>query len=108
MAWAVGPLLGATKAIDRVPPAPRATVTALARSSPTGRLRVELPGLLVATGPMEKQPLLIWPVTVRLPVTAIAPAGTPLTVKVRAAWLVNGPDRPPVPLRVSRTRFGLF
>jgi len=46
------PLLGATKVIERVTPAPRATVTALARSSPTGKLRVELVGLFVATGPM--------------------------------------------------------
>ena len=37
----------------RVPPAPRATVTALARLSPIGKLRVEVVGA-VAIGPRER------------------------------------------------------
>jgi hypothetical protein len=51
--WVVGPEVGATNVALRVPPAPRATVTQLARSSPTGKLRFELVGLFVATGPRK-------------------------------------------------------
>ncbi len=74
---------------DSVPPAPRATVTALARSSPSGKLSVELVGLLVATGPDEQEAAAVCAVTVRLPVTAVASAGTPprpVTWNVRATW----------------------
>src|SRR5450759_4685009 len=109
MAWAVGPLLGATKVIERVPPAPRATVTALARSSPSGKLRVEEVGLFIATGPTERKPRLVCQVTVRLPVTAMALPGTPpwpITVNVRATCELKAPDRPPVPSRESRMRAG--
>ena len=49
MAWAVGPGAGATKVTERVPPVP--TVTAFARSSPTGKLRVELVGSFIGAGP---------------------------------------------------------
>ena len=79
---------GAAKVTQRAS-GPRATVTALARSSPTGKLSVELVGLFVATGPMNRKPALVCSVTVRLPVTAMAPAGTPPTSKVRATWLAE-------------------
>ena len=33
---------------------------------------------LAAVGPRYREPPLVWPVTVKLPVTAVAVAGTPL------------------------------
>src|ERR1035437_3672146 len=110
MTWAVGPEVGAAYVTERVPPPLRATVTALARSSLSGKLRVELVGLFIATGPIERKPRLLCPVTVRLPVTAMAPDGTlacPVTVNVRATCELKAPDRPPVPSRESRTRVGV-
>src|ERR1035437_120177 len=102
MTWAVAGEAEPTYVTERVPP-PRATVTPLARSSASGKLSVELVGLLVAFGPMYRYPPLLWEVTVRLPVTAVALAGTPptpATPKVRALWEPKGPHRPPVPLRL--------
>src|SRR5665811_1592372 len=93
----------------RVPVPDRATVTPLARLSPTGKLSVLVVGLLVGLGVSATKPALVWFVTVRLPVTATAPAGTPpcpLTAKVRAVAEVKVPERP-VPLRVSRRRAGV-
>src|SRR5450830_1313277 len=110
MTWAVFPRVGAAYVTERVPVPLRATVTALARSSLSGKLRVEEVGLFIATGPMKRKPALVCWVTVRLPVTAMALEGTPpwpLTTNVRATCELKGPDRPPVPLRVSRMRVGV-
>src|SRR5512135_3245804 len=96
------------KVADRLPPAPRAVVTPLARLSPSGKLRVEVVGLLVGLGVSATQPALVWLVTVRLPVTAIALAGTPprpVTWIVRAVPELNVPVRP-LPVRVSSSRAG--
>src|ERR1035437_6623231 len=110
MTWAVGPEVGAAFVIERVPEPLRATVTALARSSLSGKLRVELVGLFWANGPMARYPRFVCCVTVRLPVTAVAPEGTPpcpQTVNVRATCELNGPESPPVPSRESRMRAGV-
>ena len=75
-----------------MPVALRATVTPLARLSPTGKLIVEVVGLLSGSGARNtNRPGLA--VTVRLPVTAIALAGTlprPVTWNVRATSGVEG------------------
>src|SRR6476661_498316 len=91
-----------------VPPLPRPTVTPLARLSPTGKLRVELLGAEVGTGPTKAAPAAVWLVTVRLPVTATAVLGTPprpVTWKVRGTPALNLPARP-VPKRESSRRAG--
>src|SRR5664280_1413823 len=49
--WVVVPGVGATYVTESVPPPPRAAVIPLARSSFTGKLRVEEVGLFWATGP---------------------------------------------------------
>ena len=87
----------------------RATVTPVARLSPTGKLSVDVVGLLVGLGVSETNPGLVWSVTVRLPVTATALEGTPPcppTANVRAVPEAKAPERP-VPLRVSSRRAGL-
>ena len=89
-----------------VPPLPRATVTALARVSPAGKLIVEVEP--PAAGASTTKPPLVWPVTVRLPVTATALVGMGVpsaTVKVRAVLAWNTPLSPTL-LRLSRTRAG--
>ena len=57
-------------------PALRATVTPLARLSPTGKFRVEVVGLATGSARARCSPV-VCSVTVRLPVTATAPGGTP-------------------------------
>ena len=92
------------------PPVPeRATVTPLARLSPSGKLSVEVVGLLVGVGVSETKPALVCPVTVRLPVTATAFEGTPpcpVTANVRATPELKAPARPMLE-RVSRIRAGV-
>ena len=64
-----------TDKLPGVPLAARGTMTPLARVSPLGRLIVDVVGWFVGTGPSDSQPPAVSPVTVRLPVTATAPAG---------------------------------
>src|SRR6202142_2094368 len=109
MTWAVGPRVAAAYVAERVPPAPRAAVIALARSSPTGKLRVELVGSFMGFGPIYRKPELDWPVKVKLPVTAVALGATPpapATWNVRATCELKGPLRPLL-MRVSRMRAGV-
>ena len=76
--------------------------------SPAGKFTVELAGTVVGSGPRYAYPPPLWPVTVRVPVTATALAGTPprpATWKVRGAWAVNGPLSP-MPNLVSSIREG--
>src|SRR6185503_20625842 len=97
---------GAMYVALRVPPEPSATVTPLARLSPTGKLMVEVVGLAVELGPRKPAPSMFWLVTVKLPVTATAPEGTPprpLTWNVRGTQPTNLPDRP-LAYRLSRSR----
>ena len=50
----------------------------LARLSPSGKLRVEVPGTPTGwAGDTAMKPTPVWAVTVRLPVNAWAPTGTP-------------------------------
>ena len=97
-----------------LPSAPSGTLTPFARVSPVGKFTVEVPGLLSRTGVRLSQPAAVAPVTVRLPVTAMAFTGTlmdaspglrPVTWKVLAAPTSSGPSNP-LPVRESRSRFG--
>ena len=68
-----------------VPPFPRGTVSPLARLSWRGKLSVEVDGAPSAEGVTVNHPPHVCPVTVRLPVTAMAAAdvlGLDLTVSV--------------------------
>src|SRR5664279_1774888 len=80
MSWALAPGLPLYTA-QRTPPEPRGVVTPLARLSWSGKLRVELVGAVWEVVVRAKKPGLVWPVTVRLPVIAVAPAGTPSPLK---------------------------
>ena len=90
------------------------TVRLLARLSPSGTLIVDEGGVFVSVGVTATKPAASCWVTVTLPVTATAPAGTPrmpptpVTCQLRAALEVNLPASPiwPGPGRVSRTRNG--
>ena len=90
------------------------TVRLLARLSPSGKLIVDDDGVLVAVGVTDTKPTASCAVTVTLPVTATAPAGTPampptpVTCQVRATLAVNLPDSPIPPGRVSSTRTGVI
>src|SRR5215210_9469602 len=93
---------------DRLPSASSRTVTLLARTSPVGKLSVDDEGLDVRVGPRNRNPAEVCPVTVRLPVTAVASPGTgpqPVMQKVRGTRLVNRPASPSG-ARVSRNRVG--
>jgi hypothetical protein len=72
-------------------------------------LSVDVVGVFVAIGPRETKPALVWLTTVRLPVTAMAPAGTPprpAMAQVRDTLAVNLPARP-LATRVSSRRTGV-
>ena len=102
-----------TQTTLRLPSPASLTVTPSARVSPAGEFTVELfkvAGFKI-DGPTKAQPVLEGVTTVRLPVTASAPLGTPsptallATGKLRGTPVANLPLRP-VPLRLSRTRAG--
>ena len=74
-------------------------------------MRVEVVGFASAVGVIETKPAAVWLATVRLPVTASAPAGTPQwppTGRVLGMLDLNEPVRPLslAPERESRTRPG--
>ena len=78
----------------------------LARVWPSGKLIVDDRGAVVALTVTATYPDAVWPVTVRLPVTATASGEippTPATGQERAVLAVNPPAQPDV-VRVSRTR----
>ena len=70
---------------------------------------VELDGLAVGLGPRKTAQPLVWSVTVRLPVTAVALEGTPPwpdAAKV-AGLLADSALEMPLPVRVSSRRAGV-
>src|SRR5664279_4945804 len=92
----------------------RGTVTLLARVSPSGKLRVDVRGTFWGVVVRATNPGAVWPVTVRLPVTATAAAGTfwvvsrgtcPVTWNDAATLAVSADPRP-IPLRESTSRLG--
>src|SRR4029079_1773372 len=110
MMWVVLPAVAALYRADRVPVDDNGTVRLLARLSPTGKLMLELGGVLVAVGVTATTPEAFCWVTVTLPVTATALAGMvpiPATCQVRAWPVVNLPETP-LPERESRTRTGVI
>src|SRR5919112_5951869 len=85
-------------------------VKLFARVSPSGKLSVELGGVDVAFGVIVTNPAAVWPVTVTLPVTAIASAGigpTPATWKLFGELVLKTPVTPTL-LRESTTRSGVI
>ena len=94
---------------DNEPVADSGTVRLLARLSPSGKLRVELAGVLVAVGVTATYPEEVCWVTV----TAVHGHGTgrdpptPATCHVRATAFVNLPDKP-LPIRESRRISGSY
>ena len=97
------------KVADSRPAGERAVVTLLARVSPTGKLIVDVEGLLFEVTVTDTKPPEVCPATVTLPVTATAFAGIPripATCHDRALPDVNIPSAPMPPGRVSRTRTG--
>src|SRR5574340_902850 len=92
------------------PSGARGTVAPLARLSPRGKLRVLVDGAVVGVLVRARYPAALWLVTVRLTVTAVAPAGTPeptapAMTRRRAVPALNLPPRPR-PVRVSSRRVG--
>jgi hypothetical protein len=73
-----GPDMGSRKvALPVAPvPVPSLTVSPVARLSPLGKYRLAVGGALRASGPRVRKPAAVWLVTVRVPVTATADAGT--------------------------------
>src|SRR5512135_1518263 len=99
---------------EHLPAVDSGTVTPVARLSPLGKLSDEVGGLLLGVGVRASQPMLVWPVTVRVPVMATAPVGTflvgsatlrPVTWKVPATWLWMWVGRP-FATRLSTIRLG--
>ena len=83
-------------------------VRLLARTSPSGKLIVEVAGVAVGLTVTDTYPAAVCPVTARLPVIALAFAGmpmTPATGNVRGVFAWNEPVRPTLAV-VLRTRTG--
>jgi hypothetical protein len=94
--------------IDSLPVPSSGANTPLARLSAIGKLSVDVAGLAVGVLVTARKPPDVCWVTVRLPVMAVAVAGMPLALaiwSVRGVLLTNWPESP-VPIRLSRTRFG--
>ena len=85
--------------------------TPFARMSPSGKFRIEVVGLTTAVRVIETKPAAVWPTTVRLPVIASAPAGTPQWPADNKRSRVAGRERPGRPdnntRRVSISRPGV-
>src|SRR5664279_597107 len=90
----------------RPPPPARPRITPLARLSPALKLIVEL--VPEVEEPSRTQPCTVAPVTVRLPVTAIALAGTPCppATPKNLGWPETKLPERPSPMRESRIRTG--
>ena len=74
----VGPVIETQYMKSRLPPAARGTVTPLARTSPYGKLIVEVEGStpLVSEGATDTKPGAVCPTTVTLPVNATEVVGS--------------------------------
>src|SRR3954470_6774383 len=99
-----------------VPPGPIVVVTLFARVSPSGKLTVELVGLLTGRGVIDRNPAAVCETTVTFPVIATAFAGTgeapklaivPVTLMVFAVLAGKRPLTLTLP-RVSRMRAGVI